>query len=50
MLTKTLAFIVIGSCVIGLGWWYFDPAGFANNPVLGFFKDLSLRSQGYHSR
>jgi len=50
MLTKTLAFIIIGSCVIGAVWWWLDPVGFANNPILSFFRDLSLRSQGYHSR
>jgi hypothetical protein len=48
MLTKTLAWGVVALCVISVVWWWLDPVGFANNPVLSFFKDLSLRSQGYH--
>ena len=48
MLTKTLATIIIGAAAISAVWWWVDPVGFANNPVLSFFKDLSLRSQGYH--
>jgi len=48
MLTKTLAYGVIALCAISAVWWWVDPVGFANNPVLRFFKDLTLRSEGYH--
>ena len=48
MLTKTLAGGVIGFVVIGVAWWYWDPVGFSQNPLLRWLDDLSLSSQGYH--
>ena len=48
MLTKTLAGIVIGAVAIGAAWWYLDPVGFSQNPVLRWLNDLKLSSQGYH--
>ena len=48
MLTKTLAGGIIGICVIGVAWWYLDPVGFSQNPLLRWLNGLSLSSQGYH--
>lgn len=47
MLTKTLAWGVIGVVVIGGAWWYLDPVGFAQNPLLRWLNDLKLSSRGY---
>lgn len=41
MLTKTLAWSVIVLFVVSLLWWWLDPAGFSQNPVLTWFKSLS---------
>ena len=48
MLTKTLAWGVIGLVVIGGAWWYLDPVGFAGNPLLRWLNGLSLSSRGYY--
>ena len=44
MLTKTLAFAIIGAFVVGVVWWLVDPVGFANNPVIVYLKNVSARS------
>jgi hypothetical protein len=44
VLSKTLALAVIAICVIGLAWWWLDPAGFAQNPVFRYLNGLSTRS------
>jgi hypothetical protein len=48
MLTKTLAGGIIGVVAIGAVWWYLDPVGFSQNPLLRWLNDLKLSSQGYH--
>ena len=48
MLTRSLAWGVIGIVILSAAWWFWDPAGFAHNPVLDWLTDLTLRSRGYH--
>jgi len=45
MLSKTLAWGVIGVAAISAAWWFLDPVGFGQNPL---FTWLTLRAQGYH--
>jgi hypothetical protein len=42
MLTKALAWLVISLLVVLIVWWWLDPAGFSQNPVLKWFKGLSV--------
>jgi hypothetical protein len=42
MVTKTLAWLVISVSVILIGWWWLDPVGFSQNPVLTWFRGLSF--------
>lgn len=42
MLTKTLAWLVILVFAGSIAWWWFDPVGFSQNPVLMWFKGLSV--------
>lgn len=46
MLTKTLAWLVISLFAVSLVWWWLDPLGFSRNPVLTWFKSLSVPSPG----
>ena len=48
MLSKTLAWGIVGVVAIAIAWWLVDPAGFSQNPVLAWLNGLTLRSQGYH--
>ncbi len=41
MLSKALSWIIIGGMVVGVFWWVMDPVGFAQNPVINFFRGLS---------
>jgi hypothetical protein len=41
MLTKTLAWLVISLFVVSIVWWWLDPVGFSQNPVVTWFKGLS---------
>ena len=40
MLTKTLAWLVISLFVMLIVWWWLDPVGFSQNPVITWFKGL----------
>jgi hypothetical protein len=40
MLTKTLAWLVIPLFVLSIVWWWLDPVGFSQNPVITWFKGL----------
>jgi len=42
MLTKKLAWLAISLFVALIAWWWFDPVGFSRNPVLTWFKGLSV--------
>jgi hypothetical protein len=42
MLTKTLPWLVIALAAALAAWWWFDPVGFSQNPVLRWFKGLSV--------
>jgi hypothetical protein len=44
MLTKTLAWSVVAITVACVAWWWWDPAGFSQNPVLRWFNSLSQHS------
>ena len=47
MLSKTFAWGIAGVVILSAAWWMADPAGFSQNPVLSWLKELTLRSQGY---
>jgi hypothetical protein len=42
MLTKTMAWLVISLFVLSILWWWLDPVGFSQNPVVAWLKGLSL--------
>jgi hypothetical protein len=42
MLTKTLARLVFSLFIVFIVWWWLDPVGFSQNPVVMWFKGLSL--------
>jgi hypothetical protein len=42
MLIKTLAWLVTSLFVALIVWWWLDPGGFSQNPVLRWLKDLSV--------
>jgi len=39
---RTLAWIVTSLFVALIVWWWFDPVGFSQNPVLRWFKAFSV--------
>ena len=42
MLTKTLAWGAIALAVSCVAWWWLDPVGFSQNPLLTWLRQLSL--------
>ena len=42
MRTSMLAWIVFAIFVVLFGWWWFDPVGFSQNPVLKWFRGFSV--------
>ena len=42
MLIKTLPWLAISLFVALVAWWWFDPAGFSQNPVITWFKGFSV--------
>jgi hypothetical protein len=42
MLTKTLAWLVISLFVVLIVWWWLNPVGFSQNPVITWFRGLSM--------
>jgi hypothetical protein len=42
MVHKTLAWLVISLLVVLIAWWWLDPVGFSQNPVVTWFKGLSV--------
>ena len=46
MLTKTVAGLVISLLAVFIAWWWFDPVGFSQNPLLTWFKGLSVPLPG----
>jgi hypothetical protein len=42
MNSKTLAWVVTSLVVTLLVWWWLDPVGFSQNPVLRWFKGFSV--------
>ena len=47
MLSKTFVWGIASVFILSTAWWMLDPVGFSQNPVLGWFRELPLRSQGY---
>ena len=47
MLSKYLSGIIIVTVVVSVIWWLLDPVGFAQNPVITFFKGLSNWTPGH---
>ena len=48
MLSRTFTWGIAGVVILCGAWWMLDPVGFSQNPVLSWFKELTLRSRGYH--
>jgi hypothetical protein len=48
MITKMLGWFVIAVLMVCGVWWYLDPVGFSQNPVMAWLRERSLRSSGYH--
>jgi hypothetical protein len=42
MFHKTLAWLVISLFVLLIAWGWLDPVGFSQNPVVTWFKGLSV--------
>jgi len=42
MAAKTLVWIVTAVFAALIVWWWLDPVGFYQNPVLRWFKDFSV--------
>ncbi len=40
MRTNTLAWLVIALFMVLIGWWWLDPVGFSQNPLITWFKGL----------
>jgi hypothetical protein len=43
MRTNTPAWLVIALFVALIGWWWLDPVGFSQNPVITWFKICERR-------
>ena len=40
MRTSMLAWVVFAMFVVLFAWWWFDPVGFSQNPVITWFRGL----------
>lgn len=48
MLTKTFGWGAVLMLAVCVTWWWFDPAGFSQNPVLEWLRHLSIRFPEAH--
>jgi len=48
MITRALGWGLATILLASVAWWHLDPVGFSKNPVVSYFRNLSLRSSGYY--
>jgi hypothetical protein len=46
VLTKAFGWAIAAVLAVSLVWWWFDPVGFARNPVFNWFRQLSVPMPG----